>query len=151
MSKARSRRVNNKQLAQMKVLNEMGVSPTSIAKKLNLSHHTTLLYLREKTELFNDPEVIKLIKIIKERELDELFLIGKKSRAVIDAYLDDCLEGTKQPNPVAIVAIQDRSFQQRRLLEGVSTDNIAIHMKFMQSDGEKSEKSKAGELPEKID
>jgi hypothetical protein len=122
MARIRSRSVTNKELAQMKVLTDLGHSPSSIGKIIGRSHHTTTYYLKEKIEVFNDPEVRKLIEVIKKKELDELFLIGEKARTVLNNYLDDCIEGTKQPNPIAIVAIQDRSFQQRRLLEGSATE-----------------------------
>ena len=112
----------------MKVLAELGETPTAIAKKIGKSHHTVIYYLKEKIEVFNDPIVKKLIEVIQQKEMSELFLIGEKARAVLSAYLDDCIEGTKQPNPIAIVAIQDRSFQQRRLLEGSATEIFDVSM-----------------------
>lgn len=124
--KNRKRRIDKRELATMKVLAEMGETPSAIAKQIGKSHHTTICYLKEKTEVFNDPEVKKLIEVIKQKELDELCLIGKKSRTVLNNYLDDCLAGEKQPNPIAIVAIQDRSFQQRRLLENEATQIFDI-------------------------
>ena len=117
MSKSR-KKPNKKELAEMKVLSDLGHSPTAISKQMKKSHHTILKYLQDQ-EIFNDPEVQRLIEIIRDKELDDLFLIGAKARKRLHELLD---EGNTKA--IETTAIMDRSFQQRRLLEGASTEII---------------------------
>ncbi len=71
----------------------------------------------------------ELIEKIKSEELAELHLLGGKARAILDNYLDECLEGKREiSNPIPVIAALDRCFQQRQLLAGGATANIAIHM-----------------------
>jgi len=106
----------------MVVLNSLGESPTSIAKKMQISHHTVLKHLQKINT--NDPEIKNLINKIKESELSQLEIIGEMGRTALINYLSDVLEGKKQPNPIALTAICDRFFNQKRLLGGASTINI---------------------------
>ncbi|MBZ0156274.1 MAG: hypothetical protein K8I29_08720 [Alphaproteobacteria bacterium] len=107
-----------KELARMKVLSDMGHSPTAIAKKIGMSNHTVSKYLS--MDLFSDPEIKSFMQVIRDREIDDLCLLGGKARARLHEMLD---EG--KTKPIETVAIMDRTFQQRRLLEGQSTANIA--------------------------
>ncbi len=111
---------NKKELAAMKVLSDMGHSPTAIAKKIGKSHHTVIKYLEDQ-RIFDDPEVQKLIKVIRDKELNDLLLIGVKARKRLHELLD---EG--KTKAIETTAIMDRSFQQRRLLENNSTSNLLI-------------------------
>ena len=106
----------------MKVLNDLGHSPTAIAAKMQRSHNTIIKYLS--SDVLNHPQIQSLIKKMSEQEIKDLTVIGAKARACQNNYLDDVLEGVKQPNPIAITAIGDRSFQQRQLLQGKSTEII---------------------------
>jgi len=64
-----------------------------------------------------------MIDVIKEKEVSDLYLLGAKARKRLHELLD---EGNTKT--IETVALMDRSFQQRRLLEGQSTENIAqIH------------------------
>lgn len=109
---------DKREIAQMKVMSDFGMKPNAIAKKLKRSNHTVNKYLH--LNIFNDPETRQLIEEIKEREIQDLHLLGAKARYRLHQLLD---EGTTKA--IETVAIMDRSFQQRRLLEGNSTQNIA--------------------------
>jgi predicted transcriptional regulator len=106
-----------KELARMKVMHELGVSPTAIAKRMGRSHNTIQKYL--KSEIYSDPEIGKYVDKIREKELEDLYLLGGKARARLHELLDG--GNTKV---IETIALMDRAFQQRRLLEGRSTENI---------------------------
>jgi hypothetical protein len=113
------RRPDKKELARIKAMTDFGIRPTPIAKKIGRSHHMVIKYLNL-PEIFEDSEVKELVETIKKKELDDLYLIGAKARKRLHEILDN-----EKPKPIEATAIMDRSFQQRRLLEGQSTQNIA--------------------------
>lgn len=102
----------------MKVMHDLGVSPTAIARRLDRSHNTVIKYLD--SDVFNDPSISQIVERIKEKELSDLYLLGAKARKNLHTMLDQGKGGM-----IPTVALMDRSFQQRRLLEGQSTENIA--------------------------
>ncbi len=112
-----ARRPDKKELAMIKALSDLGQSPTSIAKRLGRSHHTVIKYLD--SEVYTDPAISSMVEKIIEKELDELCLLGAKARANLHKLADS---GTMKP--IENIALMDRVFQQRRLLEGRSTQNI---------------------------
>lgn len=101
----------------MKVMHDLGVSPTAIAERLGRSHNTVFKYLD--SDVFNDPSISQIVERIKEKELSDLYLLGAKARKKLHTMLDQGKGGM-----IPTVALMDRSFQQRRLLEGRSTENI---------------------------
>ena len=101
----------------MKVMHDLGVSPTAIAQRLGRSHNTVIKYLD--SDVFNDPSISQIVERIKEKELSDLYLLGAKARKNLHTMLDQGKGGM-----IPTVALMDRSFQQRRLLEGRSTENI---------------------------
>ncbi len=107
------------ELARMKAMNDLGLSPTAIAKRMGKSHNTVIKYLS--SEVYNDPQISQLVERIKEKEVQDLYLLGGKARARLHELLD---EGNTKV--IETVALMDRSFQQRRLLEGNSTANIGL-------------------------
>lgn len=107
-----------KELAQFKAMNDMGLTPNAIAVKTGRAAKTIRKYLQ--SDVYKDPDIISMVDLIKEREVNDLYLLGAKSRKRLHELLDD--GNTKA---IETVAIMDRSFQQRRLLEGQSTENIA--------------------------
>jgi len=110
-----------KELAQFKAMNDLGLTPNAIAVRTKRDPKTIRKYLQ--SEVYNNPEIASMVDLIKERELNDLYLIGAKARNRLNELLD---EGNTKP--IETVAIMDRSFQQRRLLECKSTDNIlAVH------------------------
>lgn len=108
-----------KELAQMKALHEVGESPTAIARRMGRSHNTIRKYLR--SEVFTDPAISQMVAQIKEKEIADLYVIGGKARQRIHELLDQ-----GKMRPIEAVATMDRAFQQRRLLEGRSTENLAV-------------------------
>lgn len=117
------RKPDKRELARMKVLSELGQSPTAIARSLGRSHHTVIKYLN--SEVYNDPTIQKIIEQIKAKELQDLTLLGAKARKRLHEHLD---RGDAPMIPV--IAAMDRCFQQRRLLEGESTANISIYARL---------------------
>ena len=119
------------ELAQMKVLSDAGNSPNAIARRIGRDRKTVAKYLQ--SDVFQNEDIKYLVALLKEKEIEDLILISGKTRAALNNYLDQVLEGEKQPNPIAIVAIQDRCFTQRQLLEGRPTQ-INIHSVIEQID-----------------
>jgi hypothetical protein len=115
-----------KELARMKAMNELGGSPTSIADRLGRSHNTVIKYLE--SDVYNDPAIAEMVEKIKEKELQDLYLLGAKGRQRLHELLD---KGDSAMIPT--IALVDRVFQQRRLLEGNSTQNIHTLSKIVES------------------
>jgi predicted transcriptional regulator len=107
-----------KELAQYKALNDLGLTPNAIAVRSGRDPKTVRKYLQ--SEVYNDPEIRQMVEVIKEKEISDLYLLGAKARKRLHELLD---EGNTKT--IETVALMDRSFQQRRLLEGQSTENIA--------------------------
>jgi hypothetical protein len=115
-----------KELARMKAMNELGESPTSIANRMGRSHNTVIKYLE--SDVYNDPTIGEMVEKIKEKELNDLYLLGAKGRSRLHELLD------KGDSPmIPTIALVDRVFQQRRLLEGNSTQNIHTLSKIVES------------------
>jgi len=104
----------------MKVMSELGVSPTAIAGKLGKSHHTIIKYLQ--SDVFTDPTIKEIVEKIRETELNDLYLLGAKGRQ----RLHELLDSEKEVQMIPTIALVDRTFQQRRLLEGRSTVNLGL-------------------------
>ena len=110
-----------KELAQYKALNDMGLTPNAIAVRAGRDPKTVRKYLQ--SEAYSDPEIMQMVDLIKTKEVNDLYLLGAKARKRLHELLD---EGKMKA--IETVATLDRTFQQRRLLEGQSTENIAqIH------------------------
>ena len=105
------------ELARMKAMNDLGLSPTAIARKMNRSHNTVIKYLD--SEVYNDPDIAKIVERIKEKETADLYLLGAKGRKRLHELVD---KGDSKM--IETIALVDRTFQQRRLLEGQSTLNV---------------------------
>jgi hypothetical protein len=108
---------NKKELAEMKVRHEMGESPSAIAKDLGRSHHTTIKYLN--SDVFTRPDMKEIVEQLRNKEIADLTVIGAKARQRIHDIFDN-----GKPALIPTVAAMDRTFQQRRLLEGKSTENV---------------------------
>ena len=112
------RKPTKKELAKMKVMNESGLSPTNIASRMGKGHATVIKYLQ--SDCYTDPSIKELVNKIRENETNDLYVLGAKGRSRLHELLD---EGRSQMIPT--IALVDRTFQQRRLLEGKSTDNVS--------------------------
>lgn len=114
------------EVAKMIVLDELGESYRSIGRMLNRSNHTVKKYLNSEAYL-KDPAVQELVEVLKAKEIEDLTLLGAKARAKIH----ELLEGDKV-KIIEATAVMDRSFQQRRLLQGESTYNIESHQRVLE-------------------
>ncbi len=108
----------------MKVMSELGVSPTAIAEKMGKSHHTIQKYLN--SAVFTDPTIKAIVEKIRETELNDLYLLGAKGRQRLHELLDE-----EKVQMIPTIALVDRTFQQRRLLEGRSTVNLGLKMQLV--------------------
>jgi len=108
-------RPSKTELANFRVMSEQGYSPNAIGKLAARDPKTIRKYLR--SEIYNDPDLASLCEVIRAKESEDLLLIGAKSRARIHELIPN------EKNIIHLTAIMDRSFQQRRLIEGKSTSN----------------------------
>lgn len=106
------------ELAQFKALSDLGLSNNAIAKRTGRDNKTVKKYLE--SDAYNDPDIQEMVNRIKEKELSDLYLLGAKARHRLHELLD---EG--KTKAIETTAIMDRTFQQRRLLENQSTQNIS--------------------------
>jgi len=109
----------------MKVMSELGMSSTAIAGKLGKSHHTIIKYLQ--SDVFTDPTIKAIVDKIRDTELNDLYLLGAKGRQ----RLHELLDSNKEVQMIPTIALVDRTFQQRRLLEGRSTMNVGLKMQLV--------------------
>jgi len=117
---------NKKELARMKALSDMGETPNAIANKIGRHHDTVQKYLQS-AEVYADPDIQKMVMAIKNKEVDELYILGAKAKRNLHVLAD----GGKM-RPIENIAMLDRVFQQRRLLEGKSTENVANLTKIIE-------------------
>ena len=117
---------SKKELARMKAMNELGESPTSIANRMGRSHNTVIKYLE--SDVYHDVAIAEMVEKIKEKELSDLYLLGAKGRHRLHELID---KGDSQMIPT--IALVDRVFQQRRLLEGASTANVSTLTKIIEA------------------
>ena len=109
----------------MKALSDMGESNRSIARQLGKGHGTIKKYLN--SDVFtNAPEIDRMVEQIKDREVADLTLLGARGRQHIHELLD---EGKSTLIP--LIALVDRTFQQRQLLTGKSTVNLNLKMQLV--------------------
>ena len=116
---------NKKDLAKMRVMSELGMSSTAIAGKLGKSHHTIIKYLQ--SDVFTDPTIKEIVEKIRDTELNDLYLLGAKGRQ----RLHELLDSKEKVQMIPTIALVDRTFQQRRLLEGRSNVNIGLHTQLV--------------------
>jgi hypothetical protein len=111
------------EIARMKVLADMGESNKSIARKLKRSHHTVKKYLQSREHL-EDPETKELIRFVKDKAMSELSEIW----SLASSRIRQLLKGGNS-KMIETIAAMDRSFQQLRLLQNESTENIShLHL-----------------------
>jgi len=115
---------NKKELARMKALSDMGESNRSIARQLGKGHSTVKRYLN--SDVFNDPDIDKMVERIKKTETTDLYMLGVKARRNLHILAD-----AGKMRPIENIALMDRVFQQRRLLEGRSTMNVGLKMQLV--------------------
>jgi len=91
----------------------------AIATQMHKGHSTVIKYLN--SEVYTDSSITKLVDKIRESEVNDLYVLGAKGRSRLHEMLDD---GQKL-QMIPTIALVDRTFQQRRLLEGRSTSNVS--------------------------
>jgi hypothetical protein len=118
IAKPKKHNVSRNEAARMKALQKLGYTDYRISKIVGRSRVTIAKYLQ--SEIFTDPQFEKKVEQIKEKEMLDLYSLGGKARM----HLHNMIEQGSL-TPLESIALMDRSFQQRRLLEGKSTENIA--------------------------
>lgn len=114
-SKRKGKKPSRKEQAEMKALAEVGHSAYAIAEILGRSKNTVAKYI--KSPIFTDPKFKELVNEYKEKEILDLTSLNIEARARIHELIPEM-------TPIEAVATMDKSFQQRRLVEGNSTENI---------------------------
>lgn len=122
--KRRGKPLSKKEQANIKALSELDTSNYAIAKRTGISPNTIKKYL-EDAEAYADPEMQARIEKIKEREILDLTVLNVQAKQRLHELAD-------KMNPIEAIALMDRTFQQRRLLEGKSTANIASLTKIIE-------------------
>ena len=138
------RKPNKKELAKMKVMSDLGLSPTAIAEKLGRSHHTVIKYLN--SDVYTDPAIGLIVEKIRETEINDLYLLGAKGRKRLHELVD-----SGNSKMIETIALVDRVFQQRRLLEGKTTENIGAITRLINESHEESlreARERSRKLPE---
>jgi hypothetical protein len=116
---------DKKELARFKAMADLGLTPNAIGKQVGRDPKTVRWYLQSPV-YETDPALQAMIEQIKTRELEDLYLLGAKGRKRLHDLLD---EG--QTKMIETIVLVDRTFQQRRLLEGGSTANIGLLTKLV--------------------
>ncbi len=99
----------------MLALNDLGMGTYEIGSLMGRSPHTIRKYVQ--SPMFTDPKFQELVEEYKSKELIDLTALNIEARARIRDLIPSM-------TPIEAIATMDKSFQQRRLLEGKSTENI---------------------------
>jgi len=101
--------------AQMLALKQLNLGNYQVGEIMGRSPHTIRKYCE--SPMFTDPAFQKLVEEYKSKELIDLTAMNISARARIHDLIPTM-------TPIEAVAVMDKSFQQRRLVEGKSTENI---------------------------
>lgn len=98
---------------KLKKLLKLKLTGTEVAERMDISESTLYRYLKYlRTQESKTKE-------IDSTEITDLALLGAKARM----QLSEKIESMK---PIELIALIDRTFQQRRLLQGKSTANVSV-------------------------
>jgi predicted transcriptional regulator len=127
-------------IAAVVAMHDAGHSARAIGRELQCSPNTALAYISRAAEYLADPLVKKLVEKWRETEADELVVLRAKARARLHEKLDD-----NKMKPIELIALQDRAFNQSRVLEGKSNYNVfhGVMLKLQQDALEKNLKKMA--------
>ena len=114
--KKKGKKPPKREQAQMLALHEMGMSDYQVGAIMQRSPHTIKKYCE--SPMFTDPKFALLVEEYKSKELIDLTSLTISARARLHDLVPTMA-------PIEAIALMDRSFQQRRLLEGKSTENIS--------------------------
>ena len=106
---------SKREIAQMTALTQLGMGTYTVGQIMTRSPHTIRKYVT--SEIFTDPKFQQLVEEYKSKELIDLTAMNISARARIHDLIPTM-------TPIEAIATMDKSFQQRRLLEGKSTENI---------------------------
>ena len=115
LSKRKGVPPTKREQAQMLALKELNMTNYRVGEIMGRSPHTIKRYCE--SPLFTDPKFQKLVEDYKSKELIDLTAMNIEARARIHDLIPTM-------TPIEAVAVMDKSFQQRRLVEGKSTENI---------------------------
>jgi hypothetical protein len=113
--KQKGKKLKRREIVQLTAMREMGMGPYEIGAAMNRS--STTVYKYTNNPAFTDPKFKAAVESYKEKELIDLTMLNIESRARLHDLVTTM-------TPIEAIALMDRSFQQRRLLEGRSTENI---------------------------
>ena len=99
----------------MLALAELGKGTDTIAAVMGRSPHTVRRYVQ--SPMFTDPKFMSLVEEYKQKELIDLTVLNIEARSRLHDLAPTM-------TPIEAIALMDKSFQQRRLLEGKSTENF---------------------------
>jgi len=99
----------------MLALRQLNLGTYQVGEIMGRSPHTIKKYCE--SPMFTDPAFQKLVEEYKSKELIDLTAMNISARARIHDLIPTM-------TPIEAIATMDKSFQQRRLIEGKSTENI---------------------------
>jgi len=99
----------------MQAMHELGMGTYEIGAAMQRSPHTVRKYIT--SPMFTDPKFQKLVEEYKSKELIDLTVLNIEARARLHDLVPTM-------TPIEAIALMDKSFSQRRLVEGKSTENI---------------------------
>ena len=114
-SKRKGKKPSKKEQAQMLALKQLGKGNYEIGAMMGRSPHTIRKYCQ--SPVFTDAKFQELVEEYKTKEILDLTVMNISARARIHDLIPVM-------GPIEAIATMDKSFQQRRLLEGKSTENI---------------------------
>lgn len=114
-SKRKGKKPSKREVAQINALDQLGMGTYEIGEIMGRSPHTIRKYCE--SPIFTDPKFQELVEEYKTKELLDLTAMNISARARIHDLIPTM-------TPIEAIATMDKSFQQRRLLEGKSTENI---------------------------
>jgi hypothetical protein len=121
----KGKKLNKREIAEIKALKELGNSNYAIEKRTGITHGTIATYLANQ-EAYNNPKIKELVARVKENEISDLVVLNLKAKDRLHKIIPSA-------NVIEALAVMDRSFQQTRLLEGKSTQNIASLTQIVKS------------------
>ena len=121
-SKKKGKPPSKREQAQMLALNEMGLGTYEIGSIMGRAPNTIRKYCE--SPMFTDPNFAKLVEEYKTKELIDLTAMNISARARIHDLIPTM-------TPIEAIACMDKSFMQRRLVEGKSTENISSLRKII--------------------
>lgn len=114
-SKKKGKALTKREVAQVFALKSLDKSDYEVGMIMGRSPHTIKKYVE--SPMFTDPKFAALVEEYKSKELIDLTALNISARARIHDLIPTM-------TPLEAIATMDRSFQQRRLIEGKSTENI---------------------------